>query len=265
MITLYGAWQSTCSARVRLILHEKDIAYEEIDLDLMKGDQFDPEYVKLNPKAVVPTLIHDGKVLNESTLIMEYLDETFPEPAMKPDDPYKRLRMRGFAKWLDEEGHGHTNLVAFAAFQRMEIVEKNTPEELEARLAKLPDRAKAARQKDVLEHGLEAESFKIAVRGLDHMLEMIDDGLVEFGGPWIVGDVYSLAEAAVSSYVRRLELIGFEGMIAARPRVAEWYERVKARPNFPATVSLQTPDEQIESRRARGQAIWPAVRTVLAA
>ncbi len=50
------------------------------------GDQFDPEYLKLNPKAVVPILVHDGRVIVESTVICEYVDEDFPEPSLKPAD-----------------------------------------------------------------------------------------------------------------------------------------------------------------------------------
>ena len=64
---------------MRLVLEEKAIPYEEIDLNLQKGDQFDPDYLKLNPKAVVPTVIHDWRVIRESTLICEYLDEKWPE------------------------------------------------------------------------------------------------------------------------------------------------------------------------------------------
>lgn len=266
MIELYQSFQSTCSAKVRLVLEEKGEPYTEHDVDLMKGEQFDPEYMKLNPKAVVPTIIHDGRVLTESTLLMEYLDEAFPEPPMKPADPYRRMRMRQFAKWLDEEGHNHINLVTFTVIHRYEIVELSTPEELEARLAKLPDRAKAERQRSVLDQGVEADAFKTAIKGMDKMLDMIERALDEFGGPWIIGDQYTLADAAVTPYVLRLDVIGFDGMWReARPRFTEWFDAIKARENFRGAISPRTPEQQLASRRERGEAVWPQVKLGLAA
>lgn len=114
MIQLYQSMQSVCSGKVRLVLEEKGAEYEEIDVDLQKGEQFDPDYMKLNPKAVVPTIIHDGKVIRESTVMIEYLDQVFPEPPLKPEDPYLTFRMRLFPKMMDEEVHPAVNLITYA-------------------------------------------------------------------------------------------------------------------------------------------------------
>ena len=94
MLHLYHHGSSVCAAKVRLALAEKGLPWQGTYLDILKGDQFDPEYVKLNPKAVVPTLVHDGKIVTESTLICEYLDDVFPEPSLRPADPYARWQMR---------------------------------------------------------------------------------------------------------------------------------------------------------------------------
>ena len=75
MITLYHHGSSVCAAKVRLVLAEKALPWDGVYIDILRGDQFDPAYVALNPKAVVPTLVHDGKVILESTVINEYLDE----------------------------------------------------------------------------------------------------------------------------------------------------------------------------------------------
>ena len=69
MITLYHHGSSVCAAKVRLVLAEKSLPWDGIYVDILRGDQFDPGYVKLNPKAVVPTLVHDGKVIVESSVI----------------------------------------------------------------------------------------------------------------------------------------------------------------------------------------------------
>ena len=84
MLELYHHGSSVCAAKVRLALAEKGLEWTGHYLDILKGDQFAPEYLKLNPKAVVPTLEHGGRVITESTVICEYLDEVFPEPPPVP-------------------------------------------------------------------------------------------------------------------------------------------------------------------------------------
>jgi glutathione S-transferase len=78
--TLYNAPQSTCSQRVRFELNAKGLPFEEKKLDLLAGDQLKPDYLRLNPNGVVPTLVHDGVVVIDSSVIIEYLDEIAPEP-----------------------------------------------------------------------------------------------------------------------------------------------------------------------------------------
>ena len=60
-----------------------------------------PEYLKINPLGVIPTLIHDGKPLHESGTICEYLDESFPDPPLRPDTPYERAEMRNWIRHID--------------------------------------------------------------------------------------------------------------------------------------------------------------------
>ena len=84
MLQFYHHRTSCCAVKSRLCLNEKGLAYEGHVLDLRAGDQFRPDYLKLNPNALVPTLVHDGVPVIESTVINEYLDETFPDPPLKP-------------------------------------------------------------------------------------------------------------------------------------------------------------------------------------
>jgi hypothetical protein len=89
-LNLYHHGSSVCAAKVRFALGEKNLAWQGHYLDILKGDQFAPEYQKLNPKAVVPTLDHDDNVIVESTVINEYLDEAFPDVPLKPKSPVER-------------------------------------------------------------------------------------------------------------------------------------------------------------------------------
>jgi glutathione S-transferase len=101
--TLYNAPQSTCSQRVRFVLNAKGLAFEEKKLDLLAGDQLKPDYLALNPNGVVPTLVHDGEVVIDSSVIIEYLDEIAPQgESFTPREPGERARMRSLMRFIDE-------------------------------------------------------------------------------------------------------------------------------------------------------------------
>src|SRR5262245_61971129 len=104
MLTLYDFGNSVCCQKVRITLRAKGLRWESVKVDLFKAEQYDPKYLKLNPKGIVPTLVHDGKPIIESTLICEYLDDAFPEPRLIPPDPWQRTRMRLCSKIRLERG-----------------------------------------------------------------------------------------------------------------------------------------------------------------
>ena len=103
MLTLYNAAHSTCSQKVRICLAEKALAFEDIRLDLGKAkDHLKPEYLDINPNGVVPTLVDDGDIIVDSSVICEYLDERYPEIPLSPADPVQRSRMRAWMRFLEE-------------------------------------------------------------------------------------------------------------------------------------------------------------------
>ena len=100
MLELYGAPQSTCSQKVRLTLAEKNLNFVEHKMKLFQNDQLKPEYLKLNPNGVVPTLVDDGTPIIDLSVIMEYLDEVYPEIALSPAEPKQRAHMRAWLRFL---------------------------------------------------------------------------------------------------------------------------------------------------------------------
>jgi glutathione S-transferase len=100
----YHNINSVCAQKVRIALSEKGLEVKEHLLTL-RGDQHDPAYRKLNPNGVVPTLVHDGKPIIESSLILYYLDDAFPEPPLMPREPLLRHRVRMYNKLVDEYVH----------------------------------------------------------------------------------------------------------------------------------------------------------------
>src|SRR5258708_27273218 len=103
MFTLYNAPQSTCSQRVRFVLNAKKLPFTEVKLDLLAGDQLKPDYLKLNPNGVVPTLDHDGQIVIDSSVIGEYLDEVAAEAeSFTPHVPVARARMGALMHFINE-------------------------------------------------------------------------------------------------------------------------------------------------------------------
>src|SRR3954469_9869340 len=101
MMILHHGWRSSASRRVRLCLAEKGLAYQGHVVDMAAMEHHSPEYLRINPLGVIPTLIHDGRPLHESGTICEYLDETFPDPPLRPDTTYERAEMRNWIRHID--------------------------------------------------------------------------------------------------------------------------------------------------------------------
>lgn len=109
-LVLYNYFRSSTSYRVRLALHLKGLDFEYKAVNILKGEQRDSAYLKLNPLGGVPTLVHNGKVIPESFAIIEYLEEVFPENPLLPKDPYKRARIRQVCEVINSFMHPMGNL-----------------------------------------------------------------------------------------------------------------------------------------------------------
>ena len=114
MLTLYHNDMSVCAQKVRLCLAEKALPYDSRHLNLRAGDQQQPDYLKLNPKGVVPTLVDDDTVVVESVVINEYIDDAFPKRPLKPNDPAGRAKMRWWTKQIDDGIFGATGTVSMS-------------------------------------------------------------------------------------------------------------------------------------------------------
>ncbi len=106
MIKLYSFWRSLATYRVRIALNLKGIAPEVVEVNLLKGHQHHPAYHAVNPMMALPALIDgDGPILFESLAIIEYLDETHPDPPLLPKDARGRARVRGLAQIVACDSH----------------------------------------------------------------------------------------------------------------------------------------------------------------
>ena len=232
-LRLYHNDMSVSSAKVRIVLEEKGLPWESDHINLRTGDAQKPQYLSLNPNGVVPTLVHDGRVIVESTVIGEFLDHAFPEPSLRPAVAYEAARMRLWTKQLDEGLHAATATLTLCIAVRLSHLEKPAAE-FQAFLAKIPDAERRERLRLAVEKGLDSPGFAPAVRRLMRLLDEMDGTLAS--DPWLAGGSYSLADSAFTPYVLRLQHLGFGPFITARPHVSAWAARVFARPSFESGV-----------------------------
>jgi glutathione S-transferase len=229
-IVLHHAWASTCSQKVRLALAEKRLDYAGRVLNLRRFEHLSPEFLALNPDGLVPVLVHDGFVVRESTAINEYLDDAFPEPRLRPRDAIGRARVGMWTRFIDEVP---TQAVKYPSFQRTlgPAIRNYADAELEAALARMPNRDTAQRWRSAAREGIPHEQLAEADRQLRLTLERMEAALEK--APWLAGADFTLADVNMTPFVHRMASFP-EYDLARWPNVAGWYARVRARPSFAA-------------------------------
>jgi len=232
-IELFNAPQSTCSQRVRFVLHAKHLPFEERRLDLFSGDQLKPDYLAINPNGVVPTIRHDGAIVIDSSVIMEYLEEVFPDGrSFVPKDAVTRARMRAMMRYIDEVPSAAIripsyNLAFLPHFQAM------SEEEFQA----LAD-SKPLRREFILRMGRTGFSvgeMDNALKRLQQTVERMNVDIEQSNGPYLLGSEPSLADISVMPTIVRMDDIRLAHMWADKPAVARWLAAMRADPAFEPT------------------------------
>lgn len=261
MLALYHNDMSLCAQKVRVCLAEKGLAWDNRHLVLRAGEHQEPWYRKLNRRAVVPTLIDGDKVIPESNVILEYLDEAYPQPPLMPRDPFGRAKVRLWTKQLDEDIHdASAAILSFGIAFRHQYLERG--ELGKTMLEQIPNIFKRERRRDVIEKGPASTHFVIAVERMVLLLDEMEEALAQ--QRWLASDDYSLADVAFTPYLARLEHLDILEMVGDRAHVADWYCRCKARPSFKAAiVDWENPDYLALMQR-RGREHWPQVREIVA-
>ncbi|HEX5046465.1 MAG TPA: glutathione S-transferase N-terminal domain-containing protein [Gammaproteobacteria bacterium] len=264
MLELYHHGTSACAAKVRFAIEEKRLAWTGRYVDILRGEQFTPEFLAVNPKAVVPVLVHDGTAITESTVICEYLEDAFPDPPLYPESPLERARARLWTKAVDEELHPACSAITYVTSHRHTIL-RNGAGSFEDFMRRGGSEGAAARalKWQWIEHGLAAPGAADKIRLYAAYLDKMELALRD--GDWLVGGRFTIADVAMTPYVNRLAALSMDGLWtgARLPRVADWFARVRARPAFAAAFAAWVPAELADEMRANGAKSWPEVAALL--
>jgi glutathione S-transferase len=230
MITLYHAMHSTCSQKVRICLFEKGIEWESRLISLDKKEHLTEEYLKVNPNGVVPSLVHDGQPVVDSSVICEYLDESFPQNPLSPADALGRAKMRAWMRYVEEVPTAAVRAPSFngAFLYRFEGMddEQFRKEQSDIR----PLRKHFYRRMGP--KGFATADIEASVEQLSRTVERMESALSR--GPWLLGETYSLADIVVAPLVDRMADLGLRDLWEGgrRPGVEQWLGRMQQRPAF---------------------------------
>lgn len=261
MITLYHNDMSSCAQKVRFALAEKGISWEGKHLNLRGGDQHQPDYMKLNPAGVVPTLVDDGGVIRESNVIMEYVDDLSADAPLKPADPMARAQMRLWMKRLDDGMHAETGVVSSGIAFRYQKLAKGQAA-AEKLVDDIPEPAKRERMRSITFEGTASPLFADAIRRFRRLIGDIEIALAD--QDWLVGDSFSLADIAYAPYATRLDHLQLSGMWQPDSRFADWYARLRAQPGYQAGLTDWFNDAYLSLMTEKGMEAWPQVQEILA-
>ena len=260
MIALYHNDMSVCAQKVRFALAEKKLKWESRHLSLRAGDQQKPEYLKLNPNAVVPTLVDDGTVIIESTVFNEYLDDAYPEPHLRPADAPSRARIRLWTKQLDESVHAATSVVSRAiAFRHQKLA--TGMEALEKLHRQMPDPVKRERSWETITKGVDSSYFAGAVKRFDKLLADIEAALSE--SPWLAGKEFSLADIGYAPYMLRLDHLQMQFLWDKRPHIPAWYKRLQERRGYVEGLDKWLNASYLSLMKEKGMEVRERVKAVL--
>jgi glutathione S-transferase len=259
VLELYNNINSVCAQKVRIALFEKGRDVVEHLLTL-QGDQNDPEYLRLNPNGVVPTLVHDGEVITESSLILYYIDDAFPEPPLMPKTPSARHRVRLYNKLIDEYVHNSCTIMTFATAFRPRFL-KMPREQWLAEINKAPLKRRAEYKRSVIEHGLDSEFVRDALHQHEKLISWMGRDLKN--GRYLAGDNFTNADCAVIPYILRLELLGLSGMWKSDPAVADWWARMRERSSVKAAVFDRMQESDWAPFKNLSPDPWPKVQALL--
>jgi len=248
MLELYHAEPVANSMKPLICLKEKGLDFVSHYVDLLRFEQHDPAFVKINPNGQVPVLVHDGAVITESTVINEYLEDVFPEVPLRPADPVARARMRVWSKFVDEYFCPALSMIGWH-FMVRRIAKAIAKDEFEKLLERIPLPEQRQKWATVAGESFTEEQLADSRRRCGLSIQRMESILEKY--KWLAGDEYSLADLNSYSMVAGMPRLMPEHMNENNaPRSLEWLARMDERPAVKAALAM--PNKVPETLRAFG-------------
>jgi glutathione S-transferase len=219
-----------------LYMKEKGLDFVSHCLNLAEFEQHQPEFVAINPNGQVPVLVHDGVVVTESTLINEYVEDVFPDSPLRPADPALRWRMRFWTKFVDEYFCPSLSVLGWQRIIKP-MIEHLTPEEFEAKVARIPLKEQQDKWRTAATQSFPQEQLDECARKVNVSLDRIEASLAE--NEWVAGPGYSLADISCFAMMAGMPKYYQHYMNTTNtPKCMDWHARMMARPAVIAALAM---------------------------
>ena len=228
MLTLYSFGPAANSLKPLLALHERGIPFTQRFLNPAKFEHHEPWFTKLNPNGQVPALDHDGRIVTESTVICEYLEDVFTDyPSLRPADPYLRAQMRVWTKWVDEYFCWCVSTVGW--HRRIAPLAKSLSDaDFEEHLTHIPIFEQQVKWRRARE-GFPQDLLDEEMRKIAFSVKKLEARLSE--SPWLAGPDYTLADICNFAIAGGMETNYAELVNETdTPHMMDWLRRINARP-----------------------------------
>jgi len=260
-IVLYDNEESVCCQKVRILLKEKGLEYELRRIAFEDRDQFKPDFVKINPLHRVPVMIHDGKVITESTVINQYVDEVFSGPKFVPQNPYARAKQRLWSRTIDHLHFPALPILSFSIAFRHGMRGAGRSASENAFFEEKSKKASALQFEDSIVYDLDSPQFAKSLFGFNDLLHNMEESLQKT--QWLACDDFTLADIDIAPYVRRLITLKLEGMMDDLPRVRDWCSRIYERESCQVAMIKAHSPKWLASMEKHGVDAWPTVKKLL--
>jgi len=248
MLELYHAEPVANSMKPLICLKEKGLDFVSHYVDLLRFEQHDPAFVKINPNGQVPVLVHDRAVITESTVINEYLEDVFPEVPLRPANPVARARMRVWSKFVDEYFCPALSMIGWHLMVRR-IAKAIAKDEFEKLLERIPLPEQRQKWATVAGESFTEEQLADSRRRCGLSIQRMESILAKY--KWLAGNEYSLADLNSYSMVAGMPRLMPEHMNENNaPRSLEWLARMDERPAVKAALAM--PNKVPETLRTFG-------------
>jgi glutathione S-transferase/GST-like protein len=235
MLTLYHWEPNANSGKPMLALAEKGVAYESRYLDLLKFDQHQGDYLRVNPDGTIPALVHGELVLTESTPMMEYIDEAFDGPPLRPADPRERWRMRWWMRFFDAYFAPSLSMIGWSVFVGPAVRQRD-PVQLKAAIDRIPLAARRIAWRKAIYNEFSEQELSESRRRVAHATDVLEAHLATH--TYICGDQYTLGDINGFNLGYALPLSQPERCNDQRtPNIMEWLRKIYQRPATRATWS----------------------------
>jgi GSH-dependent disulfide-bond oxidoreductase len=230
-------WEPNANAgKPLLCLKEKGVEFVYHYVDIGRREQHSPDFLKINPNGTVPAVVHEGVVFTESTPAMEYIDEAFEGPPLRPADPYLLWRMRKWCRFMDSNLCPAMAMIASHATASARFSQQD-PEELRRAIDRVPLPERKRSWSLQMFNRLPKEDLAESARRVDAAIGAYEAALAEY--PYLAGPKYSLADINALCTIYALPLQRPEQVNEERtPHFMDWYRRCHERPAIQAAFEM---------------------------